>query len=199
MLQPLPGLEMKMVFEMKQSVLGHPVRVLALTILMSALGGMVQTSHAAPGMAGGGHAGMHADGAGRGGPGGWAMANPQMMERMFDSINATAEQRTQIKRIVTTAQSDMQAQRAQGRVLHQQSEALFTQTTVDARAAEALRTQMMALQDQASKRRLQMMLDISGVLTPEQRLKATERMKQRQAMAERHRSEREGLDKPALK
>lgn len=193
---------MKKVFELNPAAPGRPVRVLALTVLVSALGGMVQASHAAPGMAGGRPGAMHAEGAGdggHGGPGGWALGNPRMMDRLLDSINATTEQRTQIKLIATAAQTDLQAQRTQGRALHQQGQALFTQTTVDARAAEALRVQMLTLHDQTSKRRLQMMLDISRVLTPEQRLKLAERMKQRQAMSERHRAEREGLDKPLPK
>lgn len=196
---------MKKVFELNPAAPGRPVRVLALTVLVSALSGMVQASHAAPGMAGGRPGAMHAEGAGdgghggHGGPGGWALGNPRMMDRLLDSINATTEQRTQIKLIATAAQTDLQAQRTQGRALHQQGQALFTQTTVDARAAEALRVQMLTLHDQTSKRRLQMMLDISRVLTPEQRLKLAERMKQRQAMSERHRAEREGLDKPLPK
>lgn len=191
---------MKRAFEMSHPALSRPARMLALTVLVSALGGMLQAGHAAPGMAGGGPGAMHADGARHGaGAGAWATADPRRVERMLDSVNATAEQRTQIKQIVATAQADMQAQRAQGRALQQQSQALFTQTTVDARAAEALRAQMMALHDQASKRRLQVMLDVSRVLSPEQRQKLAERMKQHQAMAERHRSERDGLDKPGLK
>jgi periplasmic protein CpxP/Spy len=41
---------------------------------------------------------------------------------------------------------------------------------------------MLAQHDQASKRVLQAMLDVSKVLTPEQRATLGERMKQRQAM-----------------
>ena len=53
---------------------------------------------------------------------------------------------------------------------------------VDAGAAEALRQQMLAQHDQASKRVLQAMLDVSKVLTPEQRAQLGERMKRRAAM-----------------
>jgi Spy/CpxP family protein refolding chaperone len=69
---------------------------------------------------------------------------------------------------------------------------------VDAGAAEALRQQMLTQHDQASKRVLQAMLDVSKVLTPEQRAKIGERMKQRQTiMQERmQREQREHHDRP---
>jgi protein CpxP len=41
---------------------------------------------------------------------------------------------------------------------------------------------MLAQHDQASKRKLQEMLDIAKVLTPEQRAKIADRMKERQAV-----------------
>jgi Spy/CpxP family protein refolding chaperone len=58
---------------------------------------------------------------------------------------------------------------------------IFAAPTVDAAAAESLRQQLLAQHDQASKRVLQAMLDVSKVLTPEQRAKLAERIKQRQA------------------
>ena len=48
-----------------------------------------------------------------------------------------------------------------------------------AAAAEQVRQQMLAQHDQVSKRTLQAMLDASKVLTPEQRAKLGDRMKQR--------------------
>ena len=57
---------------------------------------------------------------------------------------------------------------------------VFTAPTVDAAAAESLRQQMIAQHDTLSRRTLQAMLDISRVLTPEQRAKIGEQMKQRQ-------------------
>jgi protein CpxP len=62
---------------------------------------------------------------------------------------------------------------------------LFTQPTVDARAVETLRQQMLAQHDQASKRMMQAMLDGSRVLTPEQRAKMADMAGQRRAMMER--------------
>ena len=119
--------------------------------------------------------------------------HPHQMERVLDSVNASAEQRAQIKQIVESARSDLRGQREAGRKLREQSMALFAQPTVDARAAEALRQQMVAQHDQSSKRTLQAMLDVSRVLSAEQRKSLADRMAQRKSMMERHRAEREAL------
>ena len=122
------------------------------------------------------------------------MGGPHQVERMLTSVNATPEQRSQIKQIMEAARSDMKAQHEAGRKLHEQSQALFAQPNVDARAAETLRQQMVAQHDQASKRKLQVMLDVSRVLTPEQRKTLAERMGKRRAMMERHRTERQAME-----
>ena len=138
----------------------RPVRIAAATLVLALAAGVAQTAIAQPH---GGH-GAHRGGMG----GGMAMMSPQQMERVLDSVNATAEQRAQIKQIVQAARNDLKAQREAGRALHEQGMALFAQPTVDARAAEALRQQKLAQHDQASKRTLQAMLDVSRVLTAEQ-------------------------------
>jgi len=166
-----------------------PLRALVLTALLTLAGGAMQAAHAMPGGPGG-----------SGGPGGrghMGMASPEHLDRMLDSINATVEQRAQIKQMAAAARTDMQAIRQQGRALHQQSQALFAQPTVDARAAETLRQQTLAQHDLASKRRLQMRLDMSRVLSAQQRQQLTERMAKRQSMMERHRTERDALNQPA--
>ena len=58
--------------------------------------------------------------------------------------------------------------------------------------SESLRQQMLALHDQASKRRMQAMVDASQVLTPEQRVKLAERMKQRGEMMRERMERRQG-------
>lgn len=127
-----------------------------------------------------GHRGMDGTGMMMGGRG---------AERMLDGINATDAQRTQIRQIFKAAADDMKAQREQRRALHERSLQVFSAPTVDANAAESLRQQMLQLHDQASKRRMQAMLEASQVLTPEQRVKLAERMKQRGEMM-RERMER---------
>ena len=124
------------------------------------------------------------------GMGGMVMGHPRQMDRLYDSVGVTAEQRTQIKQIMDAARTDLQAQREAGRQLHEQARALFAQPTIDAQQAEALRQQMLAQHDRASKRMLQAMLEVSGVLTPDQRKAITERMSERREMMERRRAER---------
>lgn len=136
------------------------------------------TAFAAPPMAG--HAGP-----------GMTMFGGHGMARMLDQVNATAEQRSQIEQIAKAARADLQAQHESGRALREQAMQLFAQPTVDANAAEALRQQMLAQHDRASQRTMQAMLEVSRVLTPEQRQQLAERMKQRAEAMHKHRSERQ--------
>ena len=114
--------------------------------------------------------------------GGSAAHMDSSVDRMLDGLKATDAQRSQIKQIATAAAADLKAQHEAARGLHDKAMAIFTAPTVDAAAAEALRQQVLAQHDQASKRVLQAMLDVSKVLTSEQRAKIGERMQQRQAM-----------------
>lgn len=108
------------------------------------------------------------------------------VDHMLDGLNATDAQRTQVKQIAAAAAADMKAQREAGRALRDKAAQIFGAPTVDAAAAESVRQQMQAQHDQGSRRMLQAMLDISKVLTPEQRAKLADRMKQRSdAMHER--------------
>ncbi|MCU0813080.1 MAG: Spy/CpxP family protein refolding chaperone [Burkholderiaceae bacterium] len=132
---------------------------------------------------------------GPGGPGGAPMMG-RMLERMLDQVGATPEQRTQIRAIADAASADLQAQRDAGRTLREQSLQLFAQPTVDANAVESQRQKMLQHQDQVSRRMTQAMLDVSRVLTPEQRAQWAERMGQRRQMMERHQHERRQLDRP---
>jgi Spy/CpxP family protein refolding chaperone len=133
------------------------VRLLMLGMLMAAMASWAATSWAQPGGWGRHHGG--------GFEGGMAMGGSperlgRMMDRMLDGLNATDAQRAEIKQISQAAAADLQTQRE---------------------AARSLRQQTMALHDQASKRMLLAMVDISRVLTPEQRAKIGERMKERAA------------------
>ena len=123
---------------------------------------------------GGGSLGMH---------GGGMMGNPErmgrMMEHMLDGLNATDAQRMQIKQIAQTTGIELKAQRESNRALHEKAMQIFSAPNVDAAAAEQVRQQLLAQHDLMSKRTLQAMLDASKVLTPEQRAKLGERMKQR--------------------
>jgi periplasmic protein CpxP/Spy len=123
------------------------------------------------------------------GPG--LMGSPEQMGRMvdhmLDGLGATDQQRSQIKQIVQAAAADLRQQAGQRRALHERAMQLFTAPTVDANAAEQVRQQMLALHDVASKRMLSAMLDISGVLTAEQRAKIAAQMSSHaERMRERH-------------
>jgi Spy/CpxP family protein refolding chaperone len=122
------------------------------------------------------------------------MMSGRGLDRMLDSVNATAEQRSQIQAIAERTKADMQAQRAAGKATREQMMNLFTQPTVDANAVEAQRAQMMQQHDQASRRITQAMLEVSRVLTPEQRQQLAERAAQRRSMFERHMNERRSLE-----
>lgn len=151
--------------------------VLASSALLVGLAG-VPAAQAAP--RGHGHAEGGMMGMGRG------------MERMLDQVNATAEQRAQLRQIGDAARADMQADREAQRALRDQMREIFTQPTVDANAVEALRQQMLAQHDRRSQRSTQAMLEASRVLTPEQRQQMAEKMKQRgERMRERQREHRQ--------
>ena len=157
-----------------------PVRLMIATMVVALAGGLAFTSaHSAPG---------HEM---RGGPAGMGgvpmMGGPRMLERMLDVVNASADQRTQIKAIMDSARADTKAQHETLKGLRDQEITLFKQPTVDARAAEALRAQQAAVHDQVSKRMLQAKLEVSRVLTPEQRKLLADRMKEMRAhMGQRH-------------
>lgn len=136
----------------------------------------------------GGHGHRGTDGPGM-------MMGGRGVDRMLDGLNATEAQRTQIRQIYKAAADDMKAQREQRRALHERGLQIFSAPNIDAAAAESLRQQMLQLHDQASKRRMQAMLDASQVLTPEQRAKMADRMKQRGEMM-RERMERMERDRP---
>jgi Spy/CpxP family protein refolding chaperone len=106
----------------------------------------------------------------------------RMVDHMLDGLGATDAQRGQIKQIAQAAAADLKVQHDGSRGLRDKGMQIFAAPTIDAAAAESLRQQMQAQHEQASKRVLQAMLDVGKVLTPEQRAKIGERMKQRQTM-----------------
>ncbi|MDO9072231.1 MAG: Spy/CpxP family protein refolding chaperone [Rubrivivax sp.] len=172
-------------------------RLTMATLVVAVAGTLSQTAFANPHE---GHRGPVAHGAyGHGGPGmdmGMGMmGGGRHIGQMLKAVDATAEQRAQIKQIMEAARADMGPQREAGRQLRQQGQALFAQPTVDARAVEALRQQMLAQHDQASQRMMQVMLEVSRVLTPEQRKTLAERMSQRRSMMERQRADRPSTER----
>jgi Spy/CpxP family protein refolding chaperone len=167
-------------------------RLMLVTLALAAAGVCTSIAQAQPMAGDGGGEGrhhMHRGPMGMHGPMGG-----RMLERALDSVNATAEQRTRIRDIMKAAAGDVRQQREASRGLREQAMALFAQPTVDARAVEALRQQMVQQHDQSSRRWTQAMLDASAVLTPQQRQQLAERMQQRRDMMERHMKERRALE-----
>lgn len=182
----------------RPSVHAKALRMLLGTLAVALAASISQTALAQPaGPMDGGMHGRHMGPGGHGGPGG--MMGGRHVGRMLDLVNATPDQRSQIKAIMDAAHTDLKAQREAGRTLRQQMQAAFAQPTVDARAVEALRVQIQAQHDAASKRMTQAMLDASKVLTPEQRKTLADAMAKRQALMQRHAAERAALEKPAAK
>jgi Spy/CpxP family protein refolding chaperone len=152
------------------------IRVLLLGMLMAVLATVAVSTWAQP-MGHGMHHGMS---------GGMMMGGSpehmgRMVDHMLDGLNATDAQRGQIKQIVQAAATDLKAQREAARGLRERGMQLFLTPNIDANAAEALRQQMLAQHDQASRRMMLAMIDISRVLTPEQRAKIGEHVKERAA------------------
>jgi protein CpxP len=149
----------------------------AFGLVMAVVGTLAVSAWAAQGH--GGPRGGGGDFAGHG----MFMGHPERIgrgvDRMLDGLNATDAQRVQIKQIAQAAATDLKAQRQAARGQHEQGLQLFTAPVVDARAVEALRQQRLAQHDQASKRMTQALLEISAVLSPEQRVKLGERIQQR--------------------
>jgi protein CpxP len=155
-----------------------------LSLVVAASATVALSAWAQPGHGGG----MHHGGAGMG-----MLGGGRGVDRMLDGLDATDAQRTQIRQIMETARTDLKAQREQGRALRERAMQIFAAPNVDAAAAESVRQQMLQQHDQSSRRMMQAMLDAGKVLTPEQRAKLGERMKQRSdTMRERmQRMERE--------
>lgn len=162
--------------------ISSPVRRFAATLALALASAFAVNALAAPG---GGHHAM-GDGPLMGG----------MLPRLLERVNASPEQRAQVQQIIDRNATERQAQREARREMREQAMALFTQPTVDANALEALRQKQMALADDASKRLTASMLEISRVLTPEQRAQMASYMSQRGEMMRRHYQERRAVDAP---
>lgn len=152
------------------------MKLMLTSLLVAASAAVALSAWAQPGP------GHHRGGPGMDGPGmmwGGPMGGGRGMDRMLSDVGASDAQKAQIRQIMKSAFDDLRAQREQNRGLHDRAMEVFTAPNVDANAAEAVRQQMLQQHDQASKRMTQAMLEVSRVLTPEQRAKMAERMKQR--------------------
>ena len=128
--------------------------------------------------------GFHHSWRGHWGGGGEAMSPEAAKEHlqvatkwMLRDIDASAEQQDRVNAIVASAVDDLFRLRDR----HQQNRDAFHAqlgggATVDRAALEEIRKSEMGLADEASKRLVQALADVSDVLTPEQRLALAERI-----------------------
>lgn len=171
-----------------RSVASRGARLAGAALFVAVLGTVTLSAWAQP--FGGGHRGgpgMHGDGAGM-------MFSGRGLDRMLDSVNATTEQRAQIKQIAERARADLKSQHEASRAGREQMMKLFTAPVVDANAVEAARQQNLQRHDQASRRITQAMVEASRVLTPEQRQQLADRAAKRRDMMQRHMQERRSLE-----
>jgi periplasmic protein CpxP/Spy len=161
----------------------RPLRMAFMVTLIALLAAVAQSAWAeGPG----GHGGRHGQGGG--------FMQGRMVERMLDRVSATPEQRAEVKRITQLAAQDLRGMREANQGMRQRGLELLAAPNVDANAVEAHRQQMMQRHDQSSRRMTQAMVDISRVLTPEQRRQLADTMARRQDMKRRHMQERRQAD-----
>ncbi|MDB5875115.1 MAG: hypothetical protein JWQ07_4557 [Ramlibacter sp.] len=128
-------------------------------------------------------AGAHAQGWGRHRGG----VDPEEMARRMDwrigrlvkDVGGTPQQKDRLVAIATAALADLRPLREQRRAARQRGMALLAAPAIDRAALEQLRAAQMQAADASSRRMVQAMADAAEVLTPEQRVKAGERLKQR--------------------
>ena len=99
-----------------------------------------------------------------------------MVRHLSIEVDATAEQQERLRGIVRSAVRDLLPLREKAMSSRQRGRELLTQTTIDRAAIETLRTEQMALADQATRRFTQALADAASVLNPEQRRKLAERV-----------------------
>lgn len=99
-----------------------------------------------------------------------------MTRQMLRRVDASADQQDRVQAIVAGALKDLLPMRDEGRMARQESLKLVSAATIDRDALERLRAGQIAMHEQASKRMMKAVLDISEVLTPEQREKLAQAM-----------------------
>ena len=92
-----------------------------------------------------------------------------MIDFVLTKIDATDMQQQQIRAILDDARADFKAERPDKQVIKAKLEEIFSQPQVDRAELEALRLTMLAKASTGSERALQVVGDISDVLTQEQR------------------------------
>lgn len=104
--------------------------------------------------------------------------------RLIQEVGGTPQQKDRMVAIATAALAELRPLREQMRQARRSGLELLAVPVIDRRALEQLRATQMQVADAKSRRMVQALADAAEVLTPEQRAKVAERMKQR--MDHRH-------------
>ncbi|MEO7390832.1 MAG: periplasmic heavy metal sensor [Ramlibacter sp.] len=99
--------------------------------------------------------------------------------RMLQEVGGTPQQKDRLVAIAAAAMADLKPLRDQMRQARRAGIDLLAATVIDRRALEQLRATQMQVADARSRRQVQAFADAADVLTPEQRLKVAEHLKQR--------------------
>jgi len=98
---------------------------------------------------------------------------------VLDEVDATPEQKAQVKDIVAAATKDLEALHQQNGGIHKELHEIFTAPTIDRAKLETVRAEHMQALDAASKRCAAALADAAEMLTPEQRKTLGEKMAKR--------------------
>ncbi|WEX74563.1 Spy/CpxP family protein refolding chaperone [Sinorhizobium numidicum] len=98
---------------------------------------------------------------------------------VLDEIDATSEQEDKLWEIIDNARAEMRPTFRDFRETREEVIELLGAPTVDRAAAEKLRSERIAAIDEASRKMTTALLDAAEVLTPEQRAKLVEHLKER--------------------
>ena len=99
--------------------------------------------------------------------------------RLVAHVGGTPQQKDRLVAIARAAMAELRPLREQARAGRRRGMELLAAPTVDRASLEQLRVAQMQAADARSRRVLQAMADAAEVLTPEQRVKAAERLNKR--------------------
>ena len=100
----------------------------------------------------------------------------RMVRHMAIELDATDAQQDKIRSVVKAAVTDLVPMREKAQSARQKARELLTQPTIDRAQIEKFRTEQLALAEAFTKRVAQAVGDAAEILTPEQRLKLSERL-----------------------
>lgn len=107
-----------------------------------------------------------------------AQAIDQRISRLIKAVDGTPEQKDRLVKLAQAAMTDMQPMRAQHMAARKKGMDLLAGSAIDRNALERLRQEQITLADAMSRRTVQHMADAAEVLTPTQRSKLAERMRE---------------------